>query len=150
METTWILIADAGRATVMSTSDGGKTATVIHELDNPAGRLHTSDIVSDRQGRVDKTQGFARAAMEPRTDPHEQEAVVFARRLAKLLDEGANRREYDRLILVAPERFLGRLKTDLGPSANQRLAGCEAKDLIHATDAERRQHLDHLIHPAMK
>ncbi|HWB54688.1 MAG TPA: host attachment protein [Tepidisphaeraceae bacterium] len=140
----WLLMADAGGAILLRTSEG-ETASVIKTLDNPAGRMHTSDIVSDRQGRMDKKFGKARSAMEPHTNPHEQEAIVFARRLCTILDEGADRRSYEHLVLVAPDHFLGLLKENLGGVAARKLAKCETKDLMRATERERREFVQRLM-----
>ena len=140
MRTFWIVVADAGRALVLSTIAGAAEPKIVHDLENPAGRMRTSQLVSDEQGRMAKMRGDAKSAMDPPTDPHEQKAVVFVREICRLLEAAADRREFDSLILIAPGHFLGLLNSRLVGEAKRRLAMSETKDLTHAglPDLERR------------
>jgi protein required for attachment to host cells len=146
MKTFWIVVADAGRALVLRKVVGHhEVATILHDLENPAGRMRTSELVSDGRGRVETGGGTMQSAMDPRTDAHEQKAIVFSREVVKALDTAADRHEYDSLILVAPAHFLGLLKSNLGRVAARKLAMSQTKDLTHASMTDLESHIDEWI-----
>ncbi len=129
MEKRWVLIADAGRARLLSAAGRRDRLELIQIFRNPQGMQHASELVSDGLGRVDKSCGNVMSAMEPRTDPHEQKAVEFARALADVLDEAAAGERFDELVLVAPAHFLGLLRSHLGPATAGRVVDELPKDL---------------------
>jgi protein required for attachment to host cells len=145
MKKYWIVIADAGRALVLNKVEGNSPAGLVHDLENPAGRMKTSQLVSDESGRMAKMRGGSKSAMDPPTDPHEQKAVVFAREISHLLETSANNHEFDSLILVAPGHFLGLLHSRLGGEASKRLAMTQTKDLTHASIADLQHHISEWI-----
>jgi len=67
MKKYWIVIADAGRALVLNKVEGNSPAGLVHDLENPAGRMKTSQLVSDESGRMAKMRGGSKSAMDP---PH--------------------------------------------------------------------------------
>jgi protein required for attachment to host cells len=145
MKTYWIVVADAGRALVLSKIAGSDASTLVHDLENPAGRMRTSQLVSDEQGRMAKMRGDSKSAMDPPTDPHEQKAVIFAREISRLLEAAADRHEFDSLILIAPGHFLGLLNSRLTGEAKKRLATSQTKDLTHASLADMETHIAELL-----
>jgi len=145
MKAIWIVVADAGRARVFSKVIRAGVPRLLRELDNPAGRLHTSDIVSDQPGRVEKRGGYVQSAMDPPTDPHEQQAMNFARRICALIDTAADRHAFSHLILVAPGHFLGLLISQLGCIAKKRLTTTETKDLTNISIADLERYVTELV-----
>lgn len=138
---TWILVADGARARIFANSGPGKglQPAVDQEF---AAELHPSrEIVSDRPGHVRESVGAARHAIEPRVDWHRFEKEKFAKSMAKLLDEAAERGAYSRLVLVAPPRTLGDLRGALNPRTKSLVAGEIDKDLTHITPHELPDHL---------
>jgi protein required for attachment to host cells len=85
---------------------------------------------------VRESVGGARHAIEPRQDPHEAAERAFARGLADRLEAAAAAGRFERLILVAPPKFLGHLRAALGGAAGPRLRGSLDLDLTHAPLAE--------------
>jgi protein required for attachment to host cells len=145
MKNYWIVIADAGRALVLNKVERNRPAELVHDLENPTGRMKTSQLVSDESGRMAKMRGDSKSAVDPPTDPHEQKAVVFAREISQLLEASANNHEFDSLILVAPGHFLGLLHSRLGGEAGKRLATTHTKDLTHASMADLQHHISEWI-----
>jgi len=145
MRTFWVVVADAGRALVLGKNDGSGSVKLLHELENPAGRLHTSELVSDQRGRVEKRGGGSQSAMDAPTDPHEQAAVEFAVEVCRLVDGSADQHAFDSLILIAPGHFLGLLNARLGQVARKRLVMSETKDLIRASLPDLQQHVSELV-----
>ena len=135
-KTTWILVADGARARIFKRQGAGGALLLapednfVHEVER------THDMGSERPGRVVESSGGAHHAIAPRADWNRQGKQQFAERLAKHLDAAAERKEFDRLILVAPPRVLGDLRASLGRHAREHLAGELDKDLTALGTAE--------------
>lgn len=149
MTTFWIVVADAGRAILLSRQGLHGKLIFEHELDNPSGRLHSSELVSDGRGRLNKSAGGVQSAMDSHTDPHEQQAVRFAQDVCRLIDSAANCHAFDSLIMIAPAHFLGLLQARLGKNARKRIASVHSKDLVHVSLDELGAHLNEMISPVL-
>src|SRR5579885_3335077 len=128
-KTIWILVADGAHARVFERvgATAGLRLAANGAFEHKVERTH--EMGSERPGRAVESVGGARHAVEPRVDWSEQEKQRFAARLAAHLEERAQREGFDRLVLVAPPRFLGALRAELGAHARARLAGRLDKDL---------------------
>lgn len=144
MERTWILVADRARARLFETRHGNG------ELDEVAGFIHVEGQASGRELEQDRDPQAQRGGyrggdtMEPRTPLRDKIAAEFAHGLAAILDQGRVDHCYERLILVAPPRFLGQLKAQLGNEVSKLVSETVSKDITRATpeeiDAELRDH----------
>ena len=83
--------------------------------------------------------------MEPRTDPHEHEQRVFHHRIAAYLDGAAKRGDFDRLILVAPPKALGNLRSELTAATREKVSGELNKDLTHVPTHGLAPHLGSVL-----
>ncbi len=116
MTQTWVLVADGSRARLFNRLKN-RQLEELEVLVAPEGRLHEGDLVSDRGGHVDSVGGRGHDVGTDRS-AKEHEAVNFAKRLAARLEEGRVASQVDRLVLVAPPKFLGHLRSSLsGPAA---------------------------------
>lgn len=111
-KTTWIAVADGGKALVM-VNDGTDRAPVLRvlakrELDNPS----THAQGADQPGRRAAPTSGQRSAMET-TDWHAFEELRFIDEFSGRLNRAAMRGQFERLILVAPPKVLGRLRQAL-------------------------------------
>lgn len=93
------------------------------EQDNPP----TREQGTDRPGRLGDTS-LGRSAVES-TDFHQIEEDRFADNVADILYKRAHAGKFDKLILVAPPRVLGRLRDTLHSEVRQRLIAELDKDL---------------------
>jgi protein required for attachment to host cells len=119
----WIVVADGGRARVLTAGRSeGDYAT-----------LHTFDAADARHGGGHGTDSGSNA--------HEPGHRSFLHWLADWVDAAAGRDAFDRLAIVAPARALAELRAALGPSARSRLVGVLAKDLVKIPDHEIPPHL---------
>jgi protein required for attachment to host cells len=123
MATTWIVAADSVRARILQVADRARLLEV-EDLLNPDGRRHEGDLVSDSQEST--------AAVE-------HEVALFSKRIGKYLDKARAERRYDRLYLVAPPKFLGLLRKDLGREVEKLVSDDLDKDLswFNAREIER-------------
>jgi protein required for attachment to host cells len=122
--TTWIVAADSSRARILQVADREHRLVEIEDLLNPGGRLNDREINTDAHGRF---QGGHTADDDVGAVEHEVE--LFAKRLGDYLDQARTRHLYDRLHLVAPPKFLGLLRKELGKEVKKLVADEVPKDL---------------------
>jgi protein required for attachment to host cells len=143
--TSWILIADGARARFLE-NHGPGTGLAPAPVPPQETRLHADrEIYADRPGRVQESVGGAHHAVSRRVDWHRFEKEQFAERLARLLDEAAGAKRFDRLVLVAPPRTLGDLRAALAPATRAKVDGELDKDLTPLADHELPAHLAGLV-----
>jgi protein required for attachment to host cells len=147
MATTWVLVAHDAGARVFENHGPGKGLTLVEETDHPEGRMRDGELVSDRPGRsFRKDSGDPRrAAMSQSQGPHDRVVASFARDLAQRLQQGRMQSMYDRLVLVAPPKFLGLLRSSLDAPTGQLVVGSLDKDLARSNEAELVEHLGEII-----
>jgi len=143
---TWILIADGARARIALNDGPGRGVKPGPDKEFEGINAPTRDIVSDRPGRTFDSSGLGgRHSKEPRTDPHEHEQQVFHHRLAAYLDAAAKRGDFDRLVVVAPPKALGNLRSELTDPVRAKLVGELNKDLTHVPIHDLAAHLGSVL-----
>ncbi|MGR2738430.1 host attachment protein [Billgrantia sp. Q4P2] len=124
--TTYIVVADAARARVFT-----REALKLEEresLVHAEGRLHEGDLVTGATGSVDESMAHTRRASRGDSVALDHEAEIFAKQIAERIYKARVDNSLDKLILVAPPRFLGVLRDKLdGPSS---------KLIIHTLDKD--------------
>lgn len=102
--TTWILVADAGKARIFCSKNlRVGELELVKEFSHPESRKKATDLVADRQGRY-KANGCG-GAYVPKNDPKIVAADHFALLLAKELLAGEGHNQYKSLVIVAPAHF---------------------------------------------
>jgi protein required for attachment to host cells len=147
MAKTWILVAHDAGARLFENEGPGKGLQMVEQIDHPEGRERDRDFDADRPGRSFRKNSAdpRRAAMSRSETPHERAVSDFARSLAHKLQSGRTSNRYDRLVLVAPPRFLGLLRSSLdGPTA-QLVVGSLDKDLAAHKESVLVEHLAEII-----
>ena len=125
----WLLIADASRARVIAADERLNIVAPIEDLVHPASRLHTHELLSDDRGRSRAGPEGPHSAFDGESDRTDTEHDAFAREVAHLCEEGLDRGDYERLIIVAPPRFLGLLRRHLPDRVNDLVALEVGRDL---------------------
>ena len=129
---TWILVADEGRARLFA----GKT--IDGELKEIAGFAHPEAhhpeaAARDHLPRVQQSANSARHAIEPRITAEQKQAQEFARALSDVLNDGRVEHRYERLVLIAPPRFLGTMRAALDPQVMKLVSHSADKDITKAS-----------------
>ena len=110
--TTWLIAADDSRGLLYQAEEIG--VRHLRSFDNPGGRAKGTDLETDDRGRrAPRGMDLARRGATESPPPEEKEADDFSREVAEFLRLAHHRGEFDRLVIVAPPRFLGRLRRDL-------------------------------------
>jgi protein required for attachment to host cells len=106
-QTTWIVVADGSRAKIFLAVGRDRI-----ELKDETAVPHppSRDIDADRPGRTFDSAGQGRHAKEPPTDPHDKAEADFLHALAQQLNAAHERKEFDRLVVIAAPRALGTLR----------------------------------------
>lgn len=137
MAKTWIVAADSSRARVLQVADPEKTLVEIEALLNPEGRLSEREINTDAHGRFPGFPGGSTAEDDVGAVEHQTE--LFAKRIGDYLEKARTDHRYESLVLVAPPKFLGALRRELGKEIQKLVAEELPKDLswLNARELER-------------
>lgn len=133
---TWILIADGAFAKIMVNDGPGRGIKTVPGYEFEGERKPSRDIDADKPGRTFDSYGDARHAKEPTTDAHRHLEQEFIRTIADKLHEAYNKKEFDRLVLIAPPVAMGNLRKLLDKKVAGVVHGEITKDLTKATDSE--------------
>jgi len=144
-----ILVADESEASFYDVRHKTDALTFSARLSDPIARLHDRDLKSDRPGRAfdhAPAPGGRRGATPHHgigsdRRPRKHEAVVFAQKIADVLEHARRDEEFDRLVLMAPPVFLGLLRKALPESVRASVAAEVAKDLVRQSPAAVQAHL---------
>jgi protein required for attachment to host cells len=114
-DTTWIVLADEGRARILSRNDEHEDLRDLEVLEDPAAHARNADFRHDAYGR--RSPGAAAQPSSATSSAGEEkldhEAELFARRLALRLTEAHRQHRFAHLRIAAAPRFLGRLRKAL-------------------------------------
>ncbi len=145
MAKTWVLIAHDAGARIFENFGPGKGLDLVQEIEHPEGRERNRDIDTDRPGRSFQSADARRSAMGREESAHERTVADFARKLANKLEHARATNQYDRLVLVAPPRFLGLLRGSLDDVTATLVIGSLDKDLAHSKESELGKQLADVI-----
>jgi len=136
-----IVVADQAEAIFYDTPSLQEQPEEVAHISDPLAHQHNRDFSSDRPGRSYESFGGQRHAIERENQPRQREAVRFARRISRRLDESRRKGEYDELIVVAGPTFLGLMRQQMSRPTRERVVLEIRKDLVHSPVASLRQHL---------
>ena len=121
---------------------GPRTGLVqLEKIEFEAGRRQDKELASDRPGRTFSSSSNRRHGYESHHGPQDHATDVFAKQLARSLEEGLNEHAYEEIVLFAPPRFLGKLRESLPAGVAKRVVGSIDKDLPLANHEELGMHL---------
>jgi protein required for attachment to host cells len=125
MATTWIVAADSSRARFLQVA-GRQRLDEIETLVNPEGRLNDRELTTDANPRLHGPGGMS-AREEPSAVDHAVE--MFSKRISDYLEKARTDHRYDQLVLVAPPKFLGLMRRELGKEVEKLVLDEVPKDL---------------------
>jgi len=122
MDTTWILLADEGKARILQCRSAADGLEELETFVDAAAHAHNADLRHDAYGRRSPSNGHGAnpggnlpgsAMSSAGEEKLDHEAELFARRLALRLAEARRAHRFDHLRIAAAPRFLGRLRKAL-------------------------------------
>lgn len=133
---TWILVADGACARFLALAEGRGIAKAIPGLEMRHHAPSTRDLGRSKPARVIESVGSAKHGIEPRFDLHEREEADFLKMVMQKTEEALQKSEFDRLVMVAPPRALGILRSLASASLNAHKILDIDLDLTKHTEAE--------------
>lgn len=120
MSQTWILVADGSHSRLFQSPGNGKPWKLVEKLDREHSREQTD-----------------------RSDSHEDRGEHdFARLVAGALETKRQGGGFERLVLVAPPKFLGQLRGELKGPLETCVIRSKDADYTNMSDAELVKHID--------
>lgn len=141
---TLIVVADSAKARFLKESEDHRKLVPAGEADMlaPKARRPDRDLVTDKPGRGFSTaRDGRRGGFESPHDPKKVEKHNFTAELAERLDKACSARQFDRIVLVAPRRSLGELRTLMSPRVRKAVSHEVAKDLTQSSPTALRKAL---------
>jgi protein required for attachment to host cells len=136
-----IVVADQAEAIFYDTPSLQAQPKEVAHISDPLAHQHDRDFSSDRPGRSYESVGGQRHAIARENAPRQQEAVRFARRISRRLDEARRKGEFDELIVVAGPPFLGLMRREMSRPTRERVVHEIRKDLVHSPVESLQRHL---------
>ena len=125
-----IVVADERQAAFYDLFKPSGPLEVVGGIENAAGGKRDIDLETDRPGRRYGGMGQHHDVDGERSTAR-HELTLFARAVAHRLYEDRNRRNFDKLVLMAPPKVLGILRQALSSTCKEAVASEIAKDLLH-------------------
>ncbi len=125
--TTWYVVADGGKARILNLEDG-EMRTLEH-FDN-SGHGNTDEDASAGTSQL----------KAPKSDPHDQAKMHFAKQVASRLNEAVRTSKVDEIVLAAPAHVLHDIREGLDKTASGKLGKSLSKDLTNTPDHELATH----------
>lgn len=141
MKSTWILVADSSRARIFSADTPSGPLNELETLAHPEGREHEQKMTSDLPGRDIDRSGGGRHSYQVETEPKEQEAIDFAKRISQRLEKARNGGNFNQLIIMAAPAFLGTLRGQLNGQTRKLVSIEIDKNLCQHNPDDIRKHL---------
>jgi len=137
MNKTWIIVADACRARILSTI-GSTDINEVTDLVHGENHLLDQQRVSDKPGHNAGPDG-SRHEVENRRG--QNDAAMFAKEIANFLVEKFDDKSFQQLALVCEPKMLGHMRQQLPDRLKKQVSAEVDRDLVRSTAAEIRQHL---------
>lgn len=127
--TTWLLIADGARGRILSVEGHGASRQFVEVEEFSGDHAANRDLLRDKPTRVYESQGEARHANEPKSDPHRELKRSFAEHIADAISAHLAKAAFDKLIVVAAPVTLGDLRAAFSDTVKARITAEIDKDL---------------------
>lgn len=132
---TWVLLANARHAHVMSHDIAGKRLVPV---DGTEWKAEPPAEFSDEAGVMPSRVGAGRASIS-RSDPALHAEIAFAKTIVGHLNKAREKGSFDKLIIVAAPHMLGVLRAEITPELQAFIQGELDKDLAQS-DPEKLGH----------
>jgi protein required for attachment to host cells len=142
--TTWILIADRGRARVFARNPDEESWSKVQSFDFPEGRLRYGETQSDRPS-LNISQGEGRYAPEPHADFRHTTAAAFSKDLVAYLERARLEKRFDFLWVAAPPLFLGEWRDHVTHTLKPLVRREWGKDLTNVPDSQIQAEVESLV-----
>ena len=146
MQTTWVIAADASRARIFEMEQVKVRLREIEYMLNPEGRQDGREIQSDADGRFSLGRGTQGHTSEPQSTPRQHDVELFSKQLGRYIDKACDEHRFDSLCVIAPPKFLGLIRENLGDQSRKAVQEEIAKDIAWFEGREIEEYLQSRPH----
>lgn len=118
---TWALVANGGRARLLSLQRHPAEFRELLKLDSPTRHSPDRELVSDASGRSHHVRGPGSHVHEPRKSAHELGEQHFVCELLERVTRASRSGDFEALVLAADPRTLGQLRTQMPADLRQKV-----------------------------
>ena len=136
-----VVVSDASRARILLAEYGDSALTEHRDLVHPESRLREQDLVSDGSGSGRDSGGQGMHSMGHEDSAHLKHAEEFAREVCDEIDRLRDEGDLRRIYLLAPPKFLGKLRAAMSKQCAALIAGEKDKNLVTRGIDDIRSHL---------
>ena len=129
---TWIVFAEQGRTRVFESSRG-QAVRNVRDVVHAEGRLHDSELETDRAGSGFSRVGPGRTSKQKEETSVEHSTRLFVTEIAHYLDKARHLGQYTDLKIVAAPAILGELRKHLSEPTLAMVSTTIDKDLARAS-----------------
>lgn len=140
MSKTWVVVAESSRAKIFELEKRNAPLKEIQGFAHTPSRLHQKELTADLPGR---TPG--RHKLIQQTTTKENACNEFARSIRNHLDAARNKGQFNKLIIISPPSFLGRLRKHLGSSMNKCVISEVDKNLVRHSTSDIQAHIPYRL-----
>ena len=131
-DTSWIVVMSRTEARLFSRTKRHGPLVLEAEREHLEGRAHQRDLTTDLGGRTFDRHGPGRHSVDAEYDPRASGIEEFVRRVAADVERGRVRGEFEHLILIAPPKVLGLLRSSLTADARALVIAEASKQIVDA------------------
>lgn len=152
-KTDWVAVGDAGKFTIFEKR--GKSLTSVKSFSNEKAHLKISELQTDQPGRSFNSfsRGNGHSSATPRhaytshQDPKEHAVETFVKTVSEYLDTSYKTNSFDRLVLVANSRLLGKMRSSLAQKTLEAVTAEHPKDFAWVSEHDLKGRLQSLMTP---
>jgi protein required for attachment to host cells len=146
MQTTWVIAADSSRARIFEVGKENEKLREIEDMINPEGRQDGRDIQSDAEGQNFSGRDIQRSTSQPQQTMLEHDIELFCKEVSRYLDKACYEHRFDALCVIAPPKFLGMMRDNLGELARKAVTEEIPKDIAWFEGPEIEKYLRDKLH----
>lgn len=121
MKDQWILVANASVARLFKRGSVAEPLLPVATMTHAQSRLKAAELSPDRPGREANDNSSGANRFEPRTDVRRKEHQHFAHEISERLEKALAAGEFDSLLILASNPFLGELRAALSEAVEKRV-----------------------------
>lgn len=136
----WVVVCDGAKALILENAGDAKFPNLKTRDVYAQDHKSTRELGTDSPGRSHSSVGHGRSALE-QTDWHDQAEQAFLTELVHRLDSAVSSHQVKSLIVVAPPRALGMIRTVYSPALRAVVRVELDKDFVKMPVHEIEKHL---------
>lgn len=137
----WVAVCDGGQALLLCNKGSLRHPDLVTVWTSSQQPKPTHELGASRPGRFAQPFGVARGAME-QTDLHQKMEIDLLRTMVARLARAIRAKEADQVIVVASDKALGWLRSNMPPAVRRAIVNEVNKDLAHFPPAAIQRRLN--------